>query len=132
MVYLKALSDDGLLALPPLPPASKRSGAAKRKRARARHAMVANLAQVFQRIALEAAEGDRELYGHVIRLAQNMHDAFQPGKHDKNGFNGNGAGIIPPRFTRPGQGGGAPAPASPAEEEPPLRDREGRPYVEAE
>ena len=53
-IILKALSEEDELALPP---ASKRSGAAKRKRARARAAMVDNTARALRRIMLHAVEG---------------------------------------------------------------------------
>ena len=84
-VMLKALSSEGILALSQ---ASKRSGAAKQKRARARHAMVENTARAMQRIMLEAAEGNGAAYGPAIRLIHEMHEILQPTRGEGTGAAG--------------------------------------------
>ena len=105
--------------------ASKRSGAAKRKRARARAAMVDNTAKAMQRIMLAAAEGDRAAFGPAIRLLQTMHNVMQPGKDERLGP----SGPIMPRFTGPSTM--SPAAPPPREGEPNVVV-DGQAYVEAE
>jgi hypothetical protein len=119
-IILKALSEEDELALPP---ASKRSGAAKRKRARARAAMVDNTARALRRIMLHAAEGDSTAFGPAIRLLQTMHDVMQPGKDERLGP----SGPIMPRFTRPASA--PPAAPQPTESEPTVIV-DGQAYVD--
>jgi hypothetical protein len=124
-IYLKTLSDGGELALPPAP---KRSGAAKRKRTRAKHAAVHNVARAQQGIALDAAEGDVEARSHVLRLLRDMHEALQPGKDEQK--NGHGGGPVRTKFTRePGPPRTAPRTEAAAE---PAVIVDGQPYVEAD
>jgi len=110
-VCLKAMTDPGPLALPP---ASKRSGAAKRERAEAKHAMIHNLATAFQGIVLAAAEGDPVARGQMLRLVHDFHEILQPTPDETK----SGGGPILPKFSRPTQPV-APAPTTePAEDLP--------------
>jgi len=70
-----AFTDEGEFALPP---ASKRSGAAKRKRAKALHALTLNTALAYQRIGLRAAEGDERACDQLIRIVHDGHAMLQP------------------------------------------------------
>jgi len=99
-VCLKAMTDPGPLALPP---ASKRSGAAKRERAEAKHAMIHNLATAFQGIVLAAAEGDPVARGQMLRLVHDFHEILQPTQDEAK----SGGGPILPNFTRPTPAGSA-------------------------
>jgi hypothetical protein len=81
-IYLKMMTDPGLIALPP---ASNRSGAAKRKRARAAHAFITNAALMGQGIMLDAAEGDPVARGQGVRLLNQIHEALQPTQHEAKG-----------------------------------------------
>jgi hypothetical protein len=94
-LLIMALTEAGELALPP---ASKRSGAAKRKRAIARHAATLNTVALVQRVMREAAEGDDAVTGHAIRLLALAHDTLQPTKHEAAK---GGQGPILPKFNRP-------------------------------
>lgn len=107
-ILLKAYSEESELALPP---ASKRSGAAKRKRARALHAMVDNTAKAMRRIMLAATEGDSAAFSPAIRLIHEIHEVLQPGKDEGRGPSG-----PIPRFIRPSRAPAAdrtPAPGEP-------------------
>jgi hypothetical protein len=125
-VHLKTITDVGVLALPPLPPASKRSGAAKRKRAREAHAFITNAVTANQGIALDAAEGDPVARGQLLRLLHDMHEALQPTQDEAKG----GGGPILPKFNRPVRSVPAPAPELPPEDIPAVTDKDGTPYVD--
>jgi len=86
----------------------KRSGAAKRKRARALHAAIHNAATLVQRVMRDAAEGDDAATGHAIRLLALTHETLQPTKHEAAK---GGQGPILPKFNRPTQSA-PPAPPS--------------------
>ena len=124
---LKAFTDEGELALP----ASKRSGAAKRKRARARHAATLNAVAAVQGIALDAAEGDQIARGQLLRLLPHFHAMLQPTPHEaKQG----GQGPILPQFNRPpNRTAESPSPSTsiaPAYERPTVIGPDGTEYVE--
>lgn len=128
-IYLMAFTDEGELALPP---ASRRSGAQKRKRARAKHAMALNVAASLQGIAPDAAEGDKEARAQMLRMLRDMHDMLQPMPHEAAK---GGQGPILPKFNRPAQSA-QPAPprssSSAAMEQPPasITGPDGEEYVE--
>jgi hypothetical protein len=128
-LLLKAFTDPGELALPP---ASKRSGAAKRKRARAMHALTLNAAKAVQGIGLRAAEGDETACGHLIKVLGLTHETLQPTKSEAAK---GGQGPILPQFNRPSQSAQPSPPASiapPPLERPKLIGPDGTLYEEAE
>jgi hypothetical protein len=104
-MILKAFSDDGVVVDSALP------GSQWRKRAKQRHALLHNLARGLQRIGEDAASGDKDAYGPMLRVLQLTHDVFTPTKDEQNGY-GLG-GPRPPVFERP-----APQPAAPAHQQP--------------
>jgi hypothetical protein len=127
-LLLKAFTDPGELALPP---ASKRSGAAKRKRARAMHALTLNAAKAVQGIGLRAAEGDETACGHLIKVLSLTHETLQPTKSEAAK---GGQGPILPQFNRAAQTAQQPSPptsiAPPPLERPKLIGPDGTEYVE--
>ena len=127
-VLLKAFTDEGELAR--LPSASKRSGAARRKRERARHAAIHNTAKAVQDIALDAAEGDEAARGQLLRLLALTHETLQPTKAEAAK---GGQGPILPKFNRPAQSA-SPSPPAPIAPPPPERTMligpDGEEYVD--
>jgi hypothetical protein len=126
-LLIKSFTDAGELALPP---ASGRSGAKKRKRAKVLHALTLNSVKAFQGIGVRAAEGDEVACGQLIRIVGLMHETLQPTKHEAAKGS---QGPILPTFNRPVP----PAPANPSpsiasayEEPPKLIGPDGTEYVE--
>ena len=127
-LLIKSFTDAGELALPP---ASGRSGAKKRKRAKVLHAMTLNAVKAFQGTGVRAAEGDEVACGQLIRIVGLMHETLQPTKHEAAK---GGQGPILPTFNRPSQSAAPAAPRSsaPAVEEPraSIIGSDGTEYVE--
>jgi len=78
-VYLKAFTDEGEVALPP---ASQRSGAQRRKRANALHALTLNAVKAFQGIGLDAAEGNARARDQLLRMVHDANEMLQPTKDE--------------------------------------------------
>jgi hypothetical protein len=127
-VILKATTDEGLLALPPDSDGSgrRRSGSARRKRERVKHALIHNVAAAIQGIAPDAAEGDAVARGQLLRYMKDFHEMLQPTPDEVK----SGGGPVLPKFNRPVKPN-APS-VAPAAEEPPaaIYDNEGNPYVD--
>jgi hypothetical protein len=126
-IHLKTITDVGRLALPPDAAGNghRKSGAARRKRAKVAHAFITNAAMANQGIALDAAEGDPVARGQLLRLLHDMHEVMQPAPDEAK----SGGGPILPKFNRP-------KPQPPAPSEAPAEDEaavviDGQPYVEA-
>ena len=123
---MKALVDPSDLALPP---ASKRSGAGKRKRARQAHAMISNTATAMQTIMRDAAEGHTKAYAPAIKLMQVMHHVLQPTPDEAK----TGGGPVFSRFGRQTPPSGPPPlPQQRQHPEAAVIDKDGTAYVEAE
>jgi hypothetical protein len=129
-IFLKTITDPGLLALPPDSDGHgrRRSGAARRKRAQAPHAFITNSSDAMQGIALDAAEGDPVARGQLLRLLHDMHEALQPAPDEAK----SGGGPILPKFNRPTQPAAPPTTTEPSEDLPAVTDADGNPYVDPE
>jgi hypothetical protein len=129
-IFLKTITDPGLLALPPDSDGHgrRRSGAARRKRAQAPHAFITNSSDAMQGIALDAAEGDPVARGQTLRFMRDAHEILQPAPDEAK----SGGGPILPKFNRPVRSVPAPAPEAPAEGLPAVVDKDGNVYVDPE
>jgi hypothetical protein len=83
-----------------------------------------------QNILLDGAEGDKDAYGHGLRLLRDMHDVMQPSKDEAKGS----GGPFLAKFNRPNQPGSAASPFPPSDPVPPnsVVDADGSLYVESE
>jgi hypothetical protein len=109
-VILKATTDEGLLALPPDSDRSgrRRSGSARRKRERVKHALIHNLTTTIQGMVLAAAEGDIDARAQTLRFMRDAHEILQPAPDE----------AVPPTTTEP------------SEDLPAVTDADGNPYVD--